>query len=200
MPVVTPFDNDEFVSHIGVKRDHPVDYFTLLNNIRPIPQQWPNTAVEALDLLRKARGLRPYVFTLPQDLTTPLPPTGRLETQVQLEPGSWLWNVQVLYPASGVMDVTNFSMLITDTASGVPLAKYYVSPAAYGRLQSGAGGGNQFFPAIPKPITGQGMLNVELCNFTFNSTFTGFQILLFLACPIPDVRYQLSGANNRGGL
>lgn len=199
MPV-TPFDNDEFVSHIGVQRDHPVDYFTLLTNIRPIPQRWPNTAIEALDLLRKTKAMRPYVFTVPQAITDVIPPTARLETQIQVDPGSWLWNVQVVYPSSGLVDDTNLSILITDTASGVPLSKYYVAARAYGRTagEPSTAGSNQYYSAIPKPVTGQGQLNIELCNYSYNN-FTGFQILLFFCCPIPDVRMQLSGSINSGG-
>jgi hypothetical protein len=185
--------SDDYISHVSVQADHPVDYFTLRTDIRPIPQRWPNTAVASLDLLRKAHALRPRTVTTPENLATTIAATERLETQVAVQPGSWLWNVQCLFSETGgAFAYYNISVLLTDTASGVPLSKYYASGGAYGITDAD----NLYLPAMPKPITGQGLLNVEICNYS-QIDLTGLQILLFFAEPVPDVRQQLAGGNNQ---
>ncbi len=184
--------SDEYTSHVSVQVDHPVDYFTLRTDIRPIPQRWPNTAIASLDLIRKAHALRPRTVTVPENLQTTILATERLETQVAVQPGSWLWNVQGLFSETGGAEYYNVSVLLTDTASGVPLSKYYVSAGAYGITDAD----NLYLPPMPKPITGQGLVNVEICNYS-QTDLTGLQILLFFAEPVPDVRQQLAGGNNQ---
>jgi hypothetical protein len=181
---------DQMFNHVSVPLDHPVDYFSYLTQVRPVPQRWPNMAISQLDMLRRASGLRPRQVVVPDETDNTIEAYGSKVLEVAVEPGSWLWLVSwAAAPEGEPIDNTAFSFNITDVCSGIPLCKYYAAGALAG-AQSGPD--DYVYLSMPKPVTGQGLLSVEIFSYTSRDV-ENFQLLLFFACPMPNVARQLAG-------
>lgn len=164
-----------------------VDGWLLNTRIRYLPYRAAPMQLGQMEALRRAHNYRDQIFVLPPDgLQTPVPAYGQYNRQFRTTPGSYLWAMSFWeFTTAGGGGVgagqapSDFSLQITDEASGAEIASEFLSANLF---WPGADG---FLPQVmltqPRLFTGDGLVSVRIANTDSAAHFC--QLLMYFLQP-----------------
>ena len=168
-----------------------VDGFSLDQGFRNMPFEYPALVLGQLEVLRKARNIRPKWYQFPTlDGTTAFPTIharGAFERQVRVTGGSWFWG----YTMFGA-----FSWQVTEQATGRRFS------FDYGLTQNSVGANFGMVAPVksrlamigePWLILHPGMLNVELYDVTGAENVQ--ELVLYMAEPVCSVEREMDACS-----
>jgi len=162
-----------------------VDGFVYNINLRPVCNQYPLLALAEMEDIRRAKGHRPLWIAVPPDLSQVLTARDSIEYNAPVPRGSWLYGFVLVKPFPGEFDTLTFSLLITESCSGIQLFSEYVRTDSYGQTGATQFSGIQLFPK-PAVILDPG-LAVELCSLSSDDSDLNIQIVLLLSTPVEEI-------------
>lgn len=164
-----------------------VDGFTLDQGFRNMPFEYPALALGQLEVLRKARNLRPKWYQFPTlDGSTAFPTIGArgsFERQVRVMAGSWFWG----YTMFGA-----FAWQVTEQATGRRFSfDYQLTQNSVGANFGMMAPVRSRLAMLGEPwlILHPGMLNVELYDTT--AVVNTQELVLYMAEPVCSVEREM---------
>jgi hypothetical protein len=165
-----------------------VDGFTLDQGFRNMPFEYPALALGQIELLRKARNLRPKWYQFPTLTGTNAFPSigarGSYEKQIRVLSGSWLW----AYTMFGA-----FSFQVTEQATNRKYAfDYELTQTAVGGQFGAVPGVKSRLCMIGEPwlILDPGLVNVELYDTT--AALNMQELVLWFAEPVCAIEREFN--------
>jgi hypothetical protein len=156
-----------------------VDGFTHNMNLRPLCNQYPILALQEMEMIRRAKNLRPRWYAVPENTGIVIPARGVYEYQVSVAPGSLFYGI--------VWDNSNhlYSVQITDACTDIALFSEHCPSDSYDTTNF------RGVCLLPRPtiILEPGVLVVEIGSTdpAASSAVTLQIVLLFaetiIACP-----------------
>lgn len=165
-----------------------VDGFTYSASLLYLPTSFRPSALQQMEVLRRATSYRPRQFCIPETLETPIEAFGQLEYQVRTQPGAYLWGMMFSAPFNETDDeltATYIHVQITDACTETKLMSDYALGSHF-TPATGPSFRNPFLFPQPLLIGEPGLLDVELYNRA--TVAINCQLVLFIAEPTAPSR------------